>query len=108
MAGPPAYRLGDKANVPPCTHGCPACPHDCTGPINVGSPNVNTNGKPQIRLQDMGIHSPCCGQNQWMCVMGSGTVFVNGQPAIRKGDTTQHCGGVGSTIEGSPNVNIGG
>jgi uncharacterized Zn-binding protein involved in type VI secretion len=43
-----------------------------------------------------------------MTVQGSGTVFVNDIPAVRLGDTTQHCGGVGSIISGSPNVIIGG
>jgi uncharacterized Zn-binding protein involved in type VI secretion len=105
---PPAYRLGDKAKVSGDAHGCPACPHTCIGPSFVGSPDVNTNNLPQIRLGDMGIHAPCCGANMWMAAAGSGTVFVNGRPAIRKGDQTMHCGNAGSTIEGSSDVFIGG
>src|SRR5262249_43101507 len=35
------------------------------------------------------------------------TVFINGKPAHRMGDTTQHCGGGGKLIEGSSNVIIG-
>ncbi len=38
---------------------------------------------------------------------GSATVFINNKAAVRMGDTTQHCGGVGRMIEGSPNVMIG-
>ena len=108
MPGPPAFRLGDKANIPADAHGCPACPHNCTGPATLGSPNVFTNKRPQVRLQDMGIHAPCCGPNMWMTANGSATVFVNGMPAIRQGDPTMHCGGMGNTIEGSSDVFIGG
>jgi uncharacterized Zn-binding protein involved in type VI secretion len=105
---PPAFRLGDKAQIAADAHGCPACPHPCIGPSTLGSPNVNTNARPQVRLQDMGIHSPCCGPNMWQTANGSSTVFVNGKPAIRLGDPTTHCGGSGQTVEGSGNVFIGG
>lgn len=105
---PPAFRLGDKAQIPACVHGCPGCPHPGIGPSIVGSPTVNVNSRPAIRLQDLGIHMACCGPNMWMTVKGSSTVFINNKPAIRLGDTTQHCGGVGQTIEGSPDVIIGG
>jgi len=36
------------------------------------------------------------------------TVFINGKPAVRQGDQTKHCGGLGKMIEGSQNVIIGG
>jgi uncharacterized Zn-binding protein involved in type VI secretion len=35
-------------------------------------------------------------------------VFINNIPAHRLGDTTQHCGGVGTLIIGSLNVIVGG
>jgi hypothetical protein len=69
---------------------------------------VNTNKRPAIRQDDPGIHAACCGQNTWSAVQGSATVFINGKPAVRQGDQTKHCGGIGKIIEGSPNVIIGG
>jgi uncharacterized Zn-binding protein involved in type VI secretion len=105
---PAAFRLGDLAKNSGDAHGCPGCPHPGDGPSIVGSPNVNVNAMPAIRLMDKGMHAVCCGANMWMCVKGSGTVFINKKPAIRTGDTTLHCGTTGSTQAGSPNVNIGG
>jgi len=105
---PPQGRLGDKSQVPACAHGCPACPHPCTGPATAGSPNVKVNGRPALRVGDSGIHAPCCAANTWDATAGSGTVFINNQPAHRQGDTDTHCGGTGPLIEGSGNVMTGG
>ena len=105
---PPAARVGDKANVPSDGHGSVCCTHNCTGPATKGSNNVNINGQPAVRVTDTGVHSSCCGPNQWTAVKGSSTVNINGLKAHRKTDTTQHCGGVGQMIEGSGNVNVGG
>jgi uncharacterized Zn-binding protein involved in type VI secretion len=44
----------------------------------------------------------------WTTLQGSATVTVNDQPAVRMGDITTHCGGVGSIITGAGNVIIGG
>jgi uncharacterized Zn-binding protein involved in type VI secretion len=74
----------------------------------MGSPNVKVNAMPALRVGDMGIHAACCGPNTWTPVKGSGTVFINQRAAVRMGDQTQHCGGVGQMIQGSPNVNAGG
>lgn len=41
-------------------------------------------------------------------MQGSLTVHVNGKSAVRMGDKTRHCGGIGTVIEGSSNVIIGG
>jgi hypothetical protein len=41
-------------------------------------------------------------------MQGSMTVFVNGKPAVRMGDKTKHCGGLGQMVEGSQNVDVGG
>ena len=101
---PAAARLGDKAQVNADAHGCPACPHPGTGPIVVGSTNVFTNGKPQGRQDDLGIHAACCGPNNFQIAKGSPTVYVNGKPAARMQDKTKHCGGSGQIIEGSPDV----
>lgn len=106
---PPQARLGDQSQVPSDSHGCPGCAHSCIGPSIQGSPNVNVNGKPALRAPgDPGTHSSCCGPNTWQTVMGSGTVNINGKKAVRKGDQTQHCGGVGKMVDGSGDVNTGG
>jgi len=101
-------RLGDKANAPLDTHGCPACPHPgAIGPAIQGSPDVNVNRRPALRVDDPGIHAACCGANTWTAIQGSVTVFINGKGAHRIGDQNRHCGGTGQLIEGSPNVIVG-
>jgi uncharacterized Zn-binding protein involved in type VI secretion len=106
MAG--AARLGDKAQVRHDAHGCPSCPHQGVGPAIVGSSNVFINGRPAIRVDDLGIHAICCGSNVWVAAEGAATVFINGKPVVRSGDRTGHCGGEGKMIEGSDDVIIGG
>jgi uncharacterized Zn-binding protein involved in type VI secretion len=102
-------RLGDKSMAPIDAHGCPACPHpSATGPAIVGSPDVFVNNRPALRKGDQGIHAVCCGPNTWEAVAGSATVQINGQPAHRMGDQDKHCGGMGTLIEGSPDVIVGG
>lgn len=105
---PGAARLGDKSQAPADVHGCLACPHPVVGPAIAGSPNVNINGRPAVRVGDNGVHAVCCGPNTWQAVKGSGTVMINNKPAHRMGDTDQHCGGVGQMIEGSADVIVGG
>lgn len=101
-------RLTDIGDIPACAHGCPACPHPCKGPLVGGSPDVMCNGKPFARVGDPGIHAACCNANTWECKTGSGTVFANGIKAHRKGDSTKHCGGMGSMSTGSGDVFTGG
>jgi uncharacterized Zn-binding protein involved in type VI secretion len=101
-------RLGDKSNVPADAHGCPACPHPCVGPAIEGSPDVNVNKRPAVRVGDHGIHMACCGPNTWTAAKGSQTVMINNKPAHRLGDQDTHCGGSGQLIEGSTNVIVGG
>jgi outer membrane protein OmpA-like peptidoglycan-associated protein/uncharacterized Zn-binding protein involved in type VI secretion len=100
-------RLGDKANVPVDAHGCPACPHNATGPAIIGSPTVLVNGLPALRVDDVGVHAACCAMNMFIAHKGSTIVFIDGKPAHRKGDQTKHCGGNGTLIEGSTNVIVG-
>jgi hypothetical protein len=100
-------RLGDKANVPIDTHGCPACPHPGIGPAIMGSSDVNVNRRPALRVDDPGLHAACCGPNTWTATKGSMTVFINGKGAHRMGDQNRHCGGMGQLVEGSPNVIVG-
>lgn len=104
---PPQGRLGDKSQAPVDAHGCPACPHPTVGPAVQGSPDVLVNNRPALRVGDQGIHAACCGPNIWFATMGSSTVFINNMPAHRMGDQDQHCGGVGTLIEGSPDVIVG-
>lgn len=105
---PSQGRLGDKSQASADAHGCPARPHPCVGPAIQGSPNVLVNFRPALRVGDKGIHAACCGPNMWTAVKGSGSVFINNMPAHRMGDTDQHCGGVGTLIEGSNDVIVGG
>jgi uncharacterized Zn-binding protein involved in type VI secretion len=105
---PPLCRLGDRAQCMADAHGCVACPHVVVGPAITGSQDVSINHRPALRQGDQGLHAACCGPNTWQADSGSGTVFINGRPAVRVGDRSHHCGGMGSLIEGSPNVNVGG
>ena len=108
MAG--AARVGDNSQTEHDAHGCPGCPHPAVGPAIIGSPDVFINSKPAIRqIADVsGTHAACCGPNMWWTDAGSTTVLINGKKAVRKGDATQHCGGAGKMIEGSPDVIVGG
>lgn len=101
-------RVGDKSNVPLDSHGCPACPHPAVGPAIAGSPDCLVNKKPALRVGDNGIHAACCEKNTWEATTGSSTVFINGKAAHRMGDQDKHCGGMGTLIEGSTNVIVGG
>lgn len=105
---PPQGRLGDRAQIPACAHGCSVCPHPAVGPTVQGSENVFVNSLPAVRIGDQGIHTACCGPNKWVATKGSSSVFINGRPAHRQGDMTVHCGGVGKLIQGSPDVTTGG
>ena len=100
-------RLGDKAIVPSDAHGCPGCPHPGAGPAISGSTNVFVNGRPALRVDDVGIHAACCGANTWQALKGAPAVFINGKPAFRVNDPSNHCGGSGKLLEGSANVIVG-
>jgi len=101
-------RLGDKSRATVDAHGCLACPHSVVGPAVQCSTDVLVNNRGALRVGDKGIHAACCGPNMWTAQMGSTTVLINNMPAHRKGDMDIHCGGVGSLIEGSPDVIVGG
>ena len=101
-------RLGDNAHCPSCGHGNICCSHGVTGPGVQGSMTVHVNSMPALRMGDPGVHSSCCGANAWNAVGCSATVQINGLGAHRLGDMTQHCGGTGTLIQGSPNVIVGG
>ena len=98
--GQPAARLTDMTVCPMVTPGTPPIPH-VGGPI-VGpcSPNVFTGSLPQAIVTDM---AQCVGPSATI-IKGSATVFVNGKPAARIGDMTNHGG---SVVTGFPTVLIG-
>ena len=95
---PPAARMGD-----PTSHGIPLSP----GP---GSPNVQIGGKPAWRATSdfhacpiVEVAKPHVGG---VVLVGSSTVFINGLPAARQGDTVSET--TPSTIAaGCPTVMIG-
>ena len=103
----PAGRLGDRSQAPADVHGCPGCPHSVIGPAISGSPTVNINNRPALRVSDIGVHATCCGPNMWVARQGSQSVFIDNLAAFRKGDLAGHCGGNGNLIEGSPDVLLG-
>lgn len=104
---PEAGRVGDIAWVPVDSHGHDCCLHSALGPAVMGSPDCYINGVAALRVGDPGTHSACCGENTWKAATGAPGVFINDLPAHRVRDTTNHCGGVGVLITGSPNVVIG-
>src|SRR2546428_203745 len=100
-------RLGDLSNVPADAHGCPACPHPAIGPAIQGSPTVFVNGRPALRVDDIGVHAACCGPNMWTAQTGAPHVFINGKKAHRINDVDRHCGGTGKLVTGSADVIVG-
>ena len=85
-----------------------ACPKSEPGPVPHvglmivgGSSNVKINSLGAARKGDKAL---CVGPPDSIS-KGSTTVFINGKPAARMGDPTEHGGTITS---GSANVNIGG
>lgn len=107
---PPAARQTDISMNPADAHGCLVCPHSVRGPATTGSADVIVEGQPLLRASgtDVGVHAACCGPNTWVTMQGSTTVTVNDMPVVRLGDVTTHCGGPGTIVTGSSNVNVGG
>ncbi|NUN16650.1 MAG: hypothetical protein HUU55_23735 [Myxococcales bacterium] len=104
---PEQGRVGDRAQCPSDSHGCPSCAHPVIGPAVGGSPNVFVNSKSALRVSDPGVHAACCGANTWNATTGAPGVFFNGMKAHRKGDATKHCGGSGKLVQGSSDVFVG-
>ncbi|MFD1955264.1 PAAR domain-containing protein [Paenibacillus thailandensis] len=95
---PPAARVGD-----PTSHGTPLGP----GP---GSPNVLIGGKPAWRAgSDMHACSLATPNPHGggVVAMGSGTVFINGLPAVRQGDFVTEAGPPNTIAMGEATVLIG-
>lgn len=95
---PAAARVGDL-------HVCPAItgivPHVGGAIVGPGSSDVLIGGLPASVQGDMAV---CVGPPDSISV-GSGTVMINGKPAVRMGDPTSHGG---SVVLGLPTVMIGG
>lgn len=88
-------REGSIAHCLSDSHGCPSCPHNVSGPVHVGSPDVLIDGMPAARKGDIGRHASCCGPNTFTIVEGDPDVLIRGKQAARLGARTEHCGGVG-------------
>lgn len=58
-------------------------------------------------MGDAGKHAGCCGENAWEALGGARRVLINDRKAHRRLDADVHCGGLGATIDGSPDVLIG-
>ena len=77
-------------------------PHPFVGIIDNGlSPNVMVMGMPAATVNSTATNTPphipqggpfqVPPTNQGMVIMGSSSVFINGRPAARNGDSTQTC-----------------
>lgn len=95
--------MGKPAATLTSMHICPKVtakvPH-VGGPVVVGSPNVKIGDLPAARKGDRLI---CVGPPDSIS-KGSGSVFINGKPAARMGDSTSHGGKI---VIGNPTVLIG-
>ena len=106
---PPVTRANLDTHSGICSHGLLCCPHSVSGVFIQGSPNVLTNGRPTVRLNDALVSScPHCGGVGGRASSASGTVFANGRGVVRAGDSVVYPGGGGTVNNGSPNVNAGG
>ena len=99
---PAAARVTDE-HEGICGHGALCCPHNVTGTIVAGSPDVSINGLAAARLNDAVIHDcPHCGTGY--ISSASGTVNINGRGAARLGDAVTYPGGGGVITTASGNV----
>lgn len=100
-------RIGDRAIIGTSNSAHLACPQRTTGPAVNGSSNVLVNGRPAMRVGDLGNHKNCCDVSTWRALKGSTSVLINWRPAHRAQDLCTHSGTQGTTIDGSPNVIVG-
>lgn len=97
--------IGSMAFCPADADGCPGCPHPVTGPVITGNGNVLIDGMPVACEGDRGVHSGCCGGNNFVITDGDPDVLINGKKAAKIGSTTQHCGGNGHIVSTGGGVN---
>lgn len=62
--------IGATYVSPHDAHGCPACPHHCTGIIVTGSRDVFANGIPVAIRGSIASHVGCCGSNSAIVAEG--------------------------------------
>ena len=128
--GQPAAKQGDQVTAtdnhliqPPGPSSPVIVPHPFNGILNTSlSPDVNVMGRPAAVVGSVARntppHIPIGGSfinppaNQGEIMLGSATVFINGKPAARSGDTARTCNDpvempVG-TVQATGNVSIGG
>ncbi len=91
-------RVGSKAMCPGDSHGTPADPLVCVGPVITGNGNVLIDGMPAACEGDRGVHAACGGPNNFVIVDGDPEVLINGKKAAKLGTLTRHCGGMGRII----------
>lgn len=98
----------DKAKNPKCRHGKSCCPHSTKGKYTQGSPNVDADNCPLVRVGDEFAHDDkCCDSNKGTAAKGSTKVTCNNRPVHRDKDRTKHCGGDGKGDGGCPKVLAG-
>jgi uncharacterized Zn-binding protein involved in type VI secretion len=88
-------RVGSKSFCPGDSHGTPADPLVCMGPVITGNGNVLIDGMPVACEGDRGIHAACGGPNNFVIVDGDPEVLINGKKVAKLGSRTRHCGGGG-------------
>lgn len=100
---PAAARINDThACQKPITGTSPPVPHGMGTILPAGSPNVNIGKQPAARKTDKCI-CPAEAASPNSIKEGSGKVNINGLPAARIGDATEHGGKITS---GFSSVNI--
>jgi len=93
--------VGMKAFAPAVSFGTPADPLPTIGVITTGSSHVLVNGQPAARVGDVGIQQSM-GTNSFKIISGDNSVLIDGRAAAKIGSKTDHGGGMGSIVEGSP------
>ena len=91
-------RVGSKSFCPGDSHGTPADPLICIGPVITGNGNVLIDGMPAACEGDRGVHAACGGPNNFVIVDGDPEVLINGKKAAKLGTLTRHCGGMGRIV----------
>jgi len=93
--------VGMKAFAPAVAFGAPNDPLPAVGVITTGSSHVFVNGQPAARVGDVGIQVSV-GPNSFKIVSGDSSVLIDGRAAAKIGSKTDHGGGMGTIVEGSP------
>ena len=62
--------VGASYRIPACSHGCMTCPHDCSGTLINGLPEVTADGVPVAIVGSRGTHAACCGPNKALVAEG--------------------------------------